>query len=137
RSGMKSTVDSSEFSKLVSPCTPRTIELTLATGTLNFLASSTRRRSESNEILVPITPYLWKPDNSRVKVVKIYTVLAETTNTPLNPDSTTCSTMLFKILTFLATKSSLVSPGFLGTPAVITQTSASLASLYSAGWISV
>ena len=41
------------------------------------------------------------------------------------------------MLTFLLTRSSLVSPGFLGTPAVITTISASLASEYSPGWMLV
>src|SRR5699024_790813 len=111
------------------PISPRTIELTLATGTFKRFESSTRRRIESSEVPVPITRFLGKPDNFWVKVVKMSTGFAETTKTPLNPDSTTGLTILSKILTFLLTKSSLVSPGLRGTPAVITQTSASLASL--------
>ncbi len=57
------------------------------------------------------------------------TGLAETTKIPLNPDSTIGFTIDSKILTLVFTKSSLVIPGFLAAPAVITAISASFASL--------
>ena len=90
---------------------------------------ATRKRAVSRDVPVPITLFLGKPVNFWVKVVKISTGLAETTKMPLKPDLTIGFTIDFKILTLVFTKSSLVIPGFLAAPAVITAISASLASL--------
>ncbi len=93
---------------------------------------SLRKRAESSDVPEPITRSLGKPDNFHVAYVKISTGLAATKKIPLKPDSTIGSTIVFKILRFLLTKSKRVSPGFCGAPAVITTTSASFASEYSA-----
>ena len=114
---------------IVSPCPPKTNESTSLIGTFNSCDRKNLNLDVSKTPAIPITLFFGSPEyfcsaitmTSRGFVIHITKAFGEVSLIP----SATCL-IIFK---FMPSKSSLVIPGFLGTPAVIMITSELLVSL--------
>ena len=80
----------------------------------------------SKTVPEPITLFVGNPETLPTTYVIKSTGLLAIRNIPLNPEFTTFSVISDIIFVFVFAKSSLVSPGFWATPAVITTIFASL-----------